>query len=420
MRKKVLWFLVFLLSACSFLPGNLISSSPGESGNSTSATPAAAALIATPVIVLPSPTVEPTPSQGIPPMERLRRGINFPSRFWYAPETAEEILALVDPAELDWLHQMGFTFVRLPIDLEYLLDKSTPDLLNEEHLAVLDEALRRFQAADLAVVVDIHSTSLADSDAANYSAALEDPEFAELFVRFWGNFAAHLSNTDPEMVILGPMNEPVFENGPQVWLPIQERLIQTIRQAAPLHTIVATGAMWSNIDSLTHLEPLDDPNLVYDFHFYEPFTFTHQGAEWSDAVMWTLHDVPYPSSPEGLAALAEEASDEAVQEMLVWYGEERWDSERIRQAIEPVANWAKQHQVPLLCLEFGVYRKFSPAADRVRWIRDVRTILEDDGIGWAMWEYDEGFGLVYRDEEGIIQLDEPVAYALGLDVSEAP
>ena len=26
------------------------------------------------------------------------------------------------------------------------------------------------------------------------------------------------------------------------------------------------------------MEPLHDSNVIYNFHFYEPFLFTHQGA----------------------------------------------------------------------------------------------------------------------------------------------
>ena len=43
------------------------------------------------------------------------------------------------------------------------------------------------------------------------------------------------------------------------------------------------------------MKPLSDHNVVYEFHDYEPFPFSHQGADWDDT--WQkLHDIPYPAA----------------------------------------------------------------------------------------------------------------------------
>jgi hypothetical protein len=34
-----------------------------------------------------------------------------------------------------------------------------------------------------------------------------------------------------------------------------------------------------------------------------------------------------------------------------------------------------------------VFRKDSDPQDRARWLHDVRTTLERDGIGWNMWDF---------------------------------
>jgi len=49
----------------------------------------------------------------------------------------------------------------------------------------------------------------------------------------------------------------------------------------------------------------------------------------------------------------------------------------------------------------------------VRWIADVRTALEMYGIGWTMWDYAGGFGLVTK-QSGQIVVDQPIVSALGL------
>lgn len=40
-----------------------------------------------------------------------------------------------------------------------------------------------------------------------------------------------------------------------------------IREGAPNHTIIATGARYSDDDDLLSIEPLHDSNVIYTFHF---------------------------------------------------------------------------------------------------------------------------------------------------------
>ena len=45
-------------------------------------------------------------------------------------------------------------------------------------------------------------------------------------------------------------------------------------------TIIVTGACGGSITGLTNLNPdFDDPNLYYNFHMYEPHSFTHQRSD---------------------------------------------------------------------------------------------------------------------------------------------
>jgi endoglucanase len=65
--------------------------------------------------------------------------------------------------------------------------------------------------------------------------------------------------------------------------------------------------------------------------------------------------------------------------------------------------------------ELGVYRKVAKAEDRARWLSGVRTSLEKDWIGWTMWDYSGGFGLVAK-VHGQTSVDEMTVTALRLKV----
>ena len=169
-----------------------------------------------------------------------------------------------------------------------------------------------------------------------------------------------------------------------------------------------------SVDQLLLIEPVADRNVVYNFHFYEPHTFTHQGATWGSDFWPYLKDVPYPSSPEQVAPLLASINNEAARNALKVYGEERWDAARVEREIASAAEWARVRRVALTCNEFGVYRAYSPASARLRWIADVRAALERHRIGWAMWDYAGGFGVAVREQGGRAVVDPATAAALGL------
>jgi hypothetical protein len=70
--------------------------------------------------------------------------------------------------------------------------------------------------------------------------------------------------------------------------------------------------------------------------------------------------------------------------------------------------------VPLICNEFGAYRGLTDPTSRANYIHDVRTALEEDGIGWAMWDYRGGFGVVWKEDGQPARVDGSVMGALGL------
>jgi hypothetical protein len=101
------------------------------------------------------------------------------------------------------------------------------------------------------------------------------------------------------------------------------------------------------------------------------------------------------------------------------YGEERWSAERVEKEIALAAGWARKHNVPLVCNEFGVYHAFAPEAARLRWIEDVRKTLERHGIGWTMWDYAGDFSVVIK-KGGVVTPDRLMVAALGLRPPSLP
>ncbi len=339
---------------------------------------------------------------------RLRRGVNLSHWFSQAPiYTKERLESHTTAADIALIKSMGFDHVRFPIEPAPLLsDTPDPSILNTTYLQYVDRALDMILGAGLAVVVDIHPSD-------EFKLRMNrDERGVEAFAKFWRAFASHLSKRDPEFVFLEVINEPMVEDGYR-WYGIQGKLIAAIRAAAPNHTIIASGHRWSGLAEMLFLEPYSDANIIYNFHFYEPFAFTHQGATWAGPNLPFYKNVPYPSSPEAVRVLLDTISDEPARYNLLRYGEDRWHAARIDRELGLAAEWAAKRRVYITCNEFGAFRKVAPAADRVTWVHDMRVALEKHGIGWTMWDYAGGFAAVNKTN-GHAQQDPELLKALGL------
>ena len=307
---------------------------------------------------------------------------------------------------------MGFDHVRFTLNCEPMFRRGQADQIPADYLAMVDAAVKTILDHDLAVIIDIHPES-------DFKAKLvADDAFVEQFEDYWRALAKHYSNLDPDKVFFEILNEPEFRDRYR-WMGVQARLARAIREGAPNHTIIAAGANWSSSNELLFLEPLHDANVIYNFHFYDPHIFTHQGATWSTNFQHYLTALPYPSTPENVRAAMQEVPDEIHQQEVLRYGLDRWNAARIDAEISEAAAWAKKWNVPLTCNEFGVYRKTSNPDDRAAWIRDVRTALEKYGIGWTMWDYAGGFSVVDRSN-GKTTVDERTLKALGLKMPATP
>jgi len=345
--------------------------------------------------------------------QRFSRGINLPFWFWLNEGELKPLQERYSDKDLRLIKKLGFTFVRVPVDMANVYDPSQEDLLNSERLKLLLAGIKRMIDSGLAVNFDLHSIAQKEGGS-DYSGPLgKDPIFTRRFFLFWEKLAEQLAVFDPDWLLVEPMNEPVFQGEEYRWPPIQKELITLIRKKLPAHSILATGAFWSNLSTLLTLEPLEDSGVWYCFHFYDPHIFTHQGAYWSSDWVKTLRQVPYPSSPEAVRKALSLVNSAELKRYLKAYGEERWDGQKIEQQIQKAALWAEKHQVRLFCNEFGAYRLYCLPEYRRAWIRDVRTALEKYGIGWAMWEFDGSFGLVYR-RNGEAVIDKKIVSALGL------
>ena len=303
----------------------------------------------------------------------------------------------------------GFASLRLPIDLDRYVVRArgTPENLSleidPELFTILDAFEGWTRKHGLSLTIDYHQySSLLDKDS---------PESIATAVELWGEVARHFADNAREDLFFELVNEPElsFSVAPSAseWRAIAERMVERIRAFDTRHSIIFGATEWYGIHKLIESTPLDDANVIYAFHAYQPFVFTHQGAAW--AGLGSTHDIPYPYDPSrwpGNAALLGFNRD-----MPAWVLDEAQRYYRtgnrpsLRNEMASVKRWAIRHDVPVICNEFGALDRASGLEDRARYYTDLVSIFEELQIPWQHWfmvmtkdgqvapEYREALGL---------------------------
>ncbi|HTC24803.1 MAG TPA: cellulase family glycosylhydrolase [Gemmatimonadales bacterium] len=390
------------------IPGMLLRTHSGF-GPGFAATVLAVAACAHPVVApAPLPTVPATR------LARLARAANITQWSTVVRQTTWSPRGhdLTD-ADAALIRGMGFSAVRLVVPLGQVFNPAIPDRPDSTALAHLDAVLDRLLAHDLGVIVEPHPSSK--------NRRIEtDSVYADHFVRFWSAFAGHLSRRDPERLFLEVMNEPVFDRRERDWGPVQARLLAAMRAAAPAHTLIASGTGWSSIDGLLRLTPVADGNVVYTFHFYEPMILSHQGEQWAQPPAGKLRSLPYPVDSVGCAAFAASQQDSSAARATRRYCAQGWNAAVIGRRLGQAAAWGREHKVPVFLGEFGASAATARPDAREAWLRDVRMTAERLGMGWAIWSFDDHFGLAATpDPDGSLRVDASVVRALGLRLGGA-
>lgn len=342
----------------------------------------------------------------------LQHGINLSG--WFASSgdlSPQHFESFTNANDLKAIHDMGFDFVRLGIAPELIERHGQVAPAYPEALAQLDRAVQEALDNHLEVMLCLFPND-------EYKHNLSTDRGVDDFVQIWRILATHFAASDHDRIFYELINEPEVPD-PYRWMGIQAHAEEAIRQIDTDHTIIATAANYSGLPDILQLEPLRDANVIYNFHFYEPYQFTHQGASWG-ADDWIYYkDIPYPATASELDSQMKNVPGDLARYNLYLYGVTGWSSESIAGRIAFAAAWARERNVPLICNEFGAYRDTADPASRARWIHDVRSALETNHIGWAMWDYRGNFGVVTRSDTEITP-DDAILKALGLNTVAKP
>jgi endoglucanase len=338
-------------------------------------------------------------------------------------------------AQLQTLRRTGFDFVRLAVDPGPFLQ------FQGSRRGVLDRMLigrvKLVLASGLAVIVDFHPSDMQpDYTAQELTAGATAPVFRS-YLQLLEHTAGLLGALGSDKVALELMNEPPVQ--PDAWQPMMEAAYAAARSQSASLLLVLEGGDEASADALMAMRTASfakDPAVLFSFHYYDPYQFTHQGASWNAARY--LADVPYPARARSLddsltatEALIAQSNMTEPQKSLAYqdsqarledYRASGFDAATIGNDFREIARWARAQNISdnrILLGEFGARETAlqlvgARAAERAQWFRDVRTAAEANGFGWAVWAYRGGGGFALAQSDAGNDIEGDVAQALGL------
>jgi endoglucanase len=339
------------------------------------------------------------------PAAPFSRGVNL-SGWLQAGSPGEIAYHRYTKRDFEHIRNLGCDVIRLPINLHFMTGGAPDYVLDREFLAHLDEVVGWAEELELHLVLDNHTFDPATET---------DPAVRDVLVKVWTQVARHYRDRS-EYIYYEVLNEPHGIDD-AVWNDIQQDVVDAIRAVDQTHYIVVGPANWNSYANLDEMPVYDDDRLIYTFHFYDPFLFSHQGATWGSPSMAELAGVPFPYRAEDMPALPESLRGTWVEDAYNRYPQEG-TVEAVQQALDAAIEFSEQRQVPMLAGEFGVLMGNSPDEDRIGWYRTVREYMEANGMAWTSWDYHGGFGLFETASGGEFEhdLNTDLLEALGLTV----
>ncbi|QKJ30790.1 cellulase family glycosylhydrolase [Mucilaginibacter mali] len=342
-----------------------------------------------------SPTFPPGRQIAFNRAKSLDNGISVS---WLEQTWNKDVLQIdgLKEADLKLLKTLGFKSIRLPVAFRYF----------EQNNINLNSVLSRVDAAwelcrkyGFKLIIDYHYGDLADN---NFTTSTNN------IINTWTIIAKKYKNKAEDDLFFELYNEPPPIN-PQVWKDAAYNMVTAVRKIDDKRTLLIGASNYNSIYELSRFVRLSDENIIYTFHFYEPFLFTHQGAEWVGDQMATT-GVPFPYSVDKFPQLNPKAKGTAGQDN---YNKYHLDGNEgsVHDKLQIIKAWGDKYGVPIICGEYGSYDK-ADANSRCRYTKTVRYYLKQLGIPGILWDYNTNFS-IFNGEPSLEHLSDCMRDAIG-------
>ena len=291
----------------------------------------------------------------------------------------EHFESYITERDIEYIASLGFDHIRLGFD-QIVLEES-PFVYREEIITILKNFVLWCKKHSLRPVLNMHKAVGNYCDILEESGLMQTPALQERFIALWLKLEEVFANDSD--VVFELLNEVVSATADE-WNSLAERTLAAIRTKNSERIVVIGGIEWNNPPGLDTLRVYDDENVIYTFHSYAPFEFTHQRGVLQRDPLYYNRAMSYPSDD------IERYRDyhRVVHGNNNAYAKyDRMDIEYIRDELAPAKRFIERNPDKILwCGEFGTIRH-ADITSRENWMHDMISVLKEWDIPYCVWNY---------------------------------
>jgi endoglucanase len=281
-------------------------------------------------------------------------------------------------SDFEWIAELGFNFVRLPMSYLCWSDPADWLKLREEELKHIDQAVEFGRKHGVHVNLNFHRAPGYCVNPPKEPLDLwTDEKALDASAFHWAHFAKRYKGIANSQVSFDLLNEPA-DIAEATYARVVKRLVEAIRAEDPNRLIIADGLKWGTVP----VTSLADLRIGQSTRGYGPTRISHWKANW----MQGSDKWPEPTWP------------------LTIKPGDVWDKERLRREyIEPWKALEKRG-VGVHVGEWGAFQH-TPHKVVLAWMRDWLELWKEAGWGWAMWNFRGAFGILDTNRSDVTYED---------------
>ncbi len=289
----------------------------------------------------------------------------------------EHFQTYITRRDIEYIASLGMDHIRLGFD--QIVIEERPGIYRDVIWKVLDNFCSWCEEFNLNIVLNMHKAVGNYCDIQEAVALLDDEGLQNRFVDIWVAFEKHFANRPA--IAFELLNE-VRNVEPEQWNRLAARTIEAIRNLNPSRRIIVGSTCWNACSELKFLPDFGE-NIIYTWHFYAPFEFTHQQGVLQAPNLYYNRKMPYP----GDIAYYRDYQRYVYGKKDTYSEYDRMDIRYLRDWTKPAFDFAKAHPDRVVwCGEFGTIRH-CPIEWRENYMRDLISLLLEHKMPYCVWNY---------------------------------
>lgn len=207
------------------------------------------------------------------------------------------------------LSELGFNCVRYYLHYNFFEDDNSPYIYKESGFEWLNQAIEWAKKYNMRLILNMHAPQGGYQSQGNGDALWTEEENQKRLIALWTEIARRYAEEET-IIGYGLINEP--------FVPVETDIKEATTKCQTLMQRIADGIRTVNHTQILFVErvcgveniytgenmwdfavqdalyTINDSNTVYEFHYYDPYNFTHQNMDWSG----TLGNITYYPSEE--------------------------------------------------------------------------------------------------------------------------